>query len=282
MPIPTHLLERAYQLIDANQFQNAELVLDAVVRVDPQNVEAWKTYLMIHQSQNDLNWLKDRILKTRELGKQDKFRLIEYYQYLTSQLSEPNEGAGQTNIPSFFLQEEEETQAQLEDMENTGLELLDVFDYPKKTIDEENLSNPRPRLRRRALYNPFTVDFARNILEAMSQNSFGKKLASHLEEPTTLIHDFIKNPEDTFTKFSRSPHFRRNSGVSLLILFILGIRIAISSNLLGFIILGIFVMGSWRWLLNHENYSPSQTRIYSQESTHSLHVVEEEEEVEVD
>lgn len=39
MSISSHLLERAYQLIDANQLQNAEMVLDALVRVDP------KTYL---------------------------------------------------------------------------------------------------------------------------------------------------------------------------------------------------------------------------------------------
>jgi hypothetical protein len=38
MPATIHLLERAYQLINANQIQNAELVLDAVVRVDPKNL----------------------------------------------------------------------------------------------------------------------------------------------------------------------------------------------------------------------------------------------------
>ncbi|MFH0959346.1 MAG: tetratricopeptide repeat protein, partial [Pseudomonadota bacterium] len=68
MPISSHLLERAYQLIKARQYENAELVLDAVVRVDPKNVEAWKTYLQIHRDVNDLYWLKERILKTKDLS----------------------------------------------------------------------------------------------------------------------------------------------------------------------------------------------------------------------
>ena len=42
MSISSHLLERAYQLIDANQLQNAEMVLDALVRVDPKNIPAWE------------------------------------------------------------------------------------------------------------------------------------------------------------------------------------------------------------------------------------------------
>ena len=87
MPVPTHLLERAHQLINANQIQNAELVLDAVVRVDPQNVEAWMTYMRIHQNQNDLDWLKDRLLKTKELTETDKAQLVNYHNHLTQKIN---------------------------------------------------------------------------------------------------------------------------------------------------------------------------------------------------
>ena len=107
MPVPIHLLERAYQLINANQIQNAELVLDAVVRVDPQNVEAWKTYLMIHQSQNDLDWLKERILKTKELSEVDKTKLINYYLYLTKQLNGTAEICRPNRTHSLLLLQEE-------------------------------------------------------------------------------------------------------------------------------------------------------------------------------
>jgi hypothetical protein len=278
MPIPTHLLERAYQLINANQLQNAELVLDAVVRVDPRNVEAWKTYLMIRQSQSDLDWLKDRILKTRELGKREKVKLIEYYHRLTKQLNEIKEDTGQISTPTFFLQEEKEEYVSTEGTDN-GLELLGVFDYPEKNIKKEILAKPRSRPRRRKLYNPFTIDFVRSILKTMSRNPVGKKFASYLEEPIALVYDCIKNPWDAFARFSESPHYRIYIGVSLLILFVFGVRIVMSSNFLGYIVLGIFVIGSWRWLSKHENYSSSQTRIYLHENTSDLPMVEEEEEV---
>jgi hypothetical protein len=272
MPIPTHLLERAYQLIQANQFQNAELVLDAVVRVDPQNMEAWKIYLMICQNQNDLNWLKDRILKARGLSRQDKVRLIEYHQYLTGQLGRTEEGMGRTNISAFLLQEEKRAQASTGEMDNTRLELLDVFDYPKR----DYLPRPRQRSRRRPLYNPITVDFVRNIFKTISQTPVGKKLTSSFKESAILIYDHIKNPKDAFAKFSRSlSHFRTNSGLSLLILFVLGIRIVMWNNFLGYILIGIFFLGSLRWLSNHENYSSAQTRIYLQENESNLPMEEE-------
>ncbi|MDO8752758.1 MAG: hypothetical protein Q7J80_02600, partial [Anaerolineales bacterium] len=78
MSISSHLLKRACQLIEAQQYENAALVLDAVVRVDPRNVDAWKSYLQIHSDVNDLNWLKERILRSTDLCDADKKYILDY------------------------------------------------------------------------------------------------------------------------------------------------------------------------------------------------------------
>ena len=182
MPLPIHLLERAYQLINANQLQNAELVLDAVVRVDPQNVEAWKTYLLIHQSQNDLDWLKERIIKTKELSEVDKTKLVNYYLYLTKQQYGAKKVIIQTDTFVPFLKEETEETTTTEETA-IQFELIDVFDYPTKICRKEPLTKPR----RRAIYNPFTFDIANGILKAISRNHFGKNIADYVQKMVTLV-----------------------------------------------------------------------------------------------
>ena len=274
MPVPTHLLDRAYQLIGANQLQNAELVLDAVVRVDPQNVEAWKTYLMIHQDQNDLDWLRERILKTSELSQKDKIKLIKCYQYLTEQLSQPSEHEEQINTLALLLQDGNEDYISTKGM-RAGLELIDVFDYPATSINKEIKAKPRPRPRRRKLYNPFTMDFASGILRKILQHPVGRKFAVHLERPIAVVKDYMKNPRDAYARFTRSPHFKMHHGGALLLLFVLSLRIIMVNNLFGYILLGLFVIGSWQWLSKYESHTTHQTRVYLHEHTIGLPEVEE-------
>ncbi len=142
MPISAHLLERAYQLIDANQLQNAELVLDAVVRVDPKNVLAWKAYLQVCQDDHDLEWLMERILKNRELSDKDKEEFRNYQNYLLQSLNGRKHGMEKIYPRSVDGIEPEQ--------ESTGLdgtvtfELIDEFDYPVRTIERVN-TRRKPR-----------------------------------------------------------------------------------------------------------------------------------------
>jgi hypothetical protein len=274
MPFPIHLLERAYQLINANQFQNAELVLDAVVRVDPQNVEAWKTYLLIHQSQNDLDWLKERIIKTKELSEVDKTKLINYYLYLTKEQNGTEQVIFQTDIFSPFLQEKiEETTS----TEETAIqfELIDVFDYPTKIVQKETRTRPR----RRAIYNPFTFDIASGILKAMSHDPLGKKITDYIHQMIKLANDLVKNPKETYARLSKSPHFEKYIGIALLTLFILGVRLVISSQFFGYVFLGMFVIGGRWWLLNFGTHRTpalsNQVRVYLHENKTNLPVIKE-------
>lgn len=275
MPVPTHLLERAYQLINAKQLQNAELVLDAVVRVDPQNADAWKTYLMIHQSQNDLDWLKERILRTKELSEASKTELINYYLHLTKQLNGAEEVSVRTNSFDLLLQEEKE-EAFVAEEKNIQFELIDVFDYPTKLVKNEI----RPRPRRRAIYNPFAFDIA---IGAMSRNPFGKRIAAYIRKMLTLANGLVKNPKETYDRFSKSPHFEKYTEVALLALFILSVRLVISSQFFGYVFLGMFFIGGRWWLQNFGNRSATtlsnQTRVYLHENKNKLPAIKE---VEID
>ena len=278
MTVPTHLLQRAYQLINANQIQNAELVLDAVVRVDPQNVGAWKTYMQIHQSQNDLDWLKERLLKTRELSEADKTELVNYYLYLTQQLSGAKEAVVQTEPFAFLLQDEREETTTAEGT-TIRFELIDVFDYPARIAQKET----RIRSPRRAYYNPFALDIAGNAFKAMSRDPFGRKIAAYIQKMIALAkkhrddvaNDLVKNPMDIYIRFSKSPHFEKTIGIGLLTLFVSGVRLVVSSHVIGYVFLGMFVFGGGWWLLNFGSYSPNQNRVYLHENKISLPVIKE-------
>lgn len=141
MPISSHLLERAYQLIKARQFENAALVLDAVVRVDPKNVDAWKAYLQIHRDVSDLNWLKERILKTHDLCDADKKNILDYQYYLIQQWT-ANEGNGvvEKNENTRSHQDYDREQNEL-----VTLELVDIFDYPEPIVEKARKRKPRRR-----------------------------------------------------------------------------------------------------------------------------------------
>jgi hypothetical protein len=275
MSFPVHLLERAYQLINANQLQNAELVLDAVVRVDPQNMEAWQTYLLIHKSQNDLDWLKERILKTKELNQMDKAQLINYYLYLTKQQNGTEQAMFQTDTFCPILPKETEEIA-TRDETTCQFELIDVFDYPTKITQKETRKRPR----RRTIYNPFTL-LANDILQAMARSSFGKKIAYYIPKMIALANDLAKNPKDTYDRFSKSPHFKKYTEIALLALFILGVRLVISSQFFGYVFLGIFFFGGRWWLQIFGNHNTptliSQTRLYLYENKNKLPEIKEEE-----
>ena len=278
MSAPIHLLERAYQLINANQFQNAELVLDAVVRVDPQNVDAWKTYLMIHQSQNDLDWLKERILKTRELSDVSKTELINYHHFLTIQLNGAVKVTGRTNSFHLVLNEEKE-ELVISKEKIIQFELIDVYDYPTKFTKNESHTKLHSRSRRRTIYNPFAFDFAGYILKAISRDPFSKQIAEGIQNMMGLAGDLVKDPKGTYEYFSKLPHFEKYTEVALLALFIFGVRLVISHYFLGYLFLGMFFIGGRWWLLNYGNRNTTSlsnhSRIYLNEHKTNLPLIKE-------
>lgn len=143
MPISIHLLERAYQLIDTGQLQNAELVLDAVVRADPKNIMAWKAYLQICQETSDLEWLLDRILKNSGLSEKDKADICSFQKYLVQNLFKRRQNADEP-YPRRISRISSPAQ-----QGTVIFELLDEFEYPERQPEQKK----RRKARQYFIYN---------------------------------------------------------------------------------------------------------------------------------
>jgi hypothetical protein len=137
MPISIHLLERAYQLIDAGQLQNAELVLDAVVRADPKNIMAWKAYLQICQEYSDLEWLLDRILNNGNLCEKDKAEICSFQKYLVQNLYKRRQNADEPS-PRRICRVSSPAQ-----QEAVIFELLEEFEYPERQAEQKKRRKTR-------------------------------------------------------------------------------------------------------------------------------------------
>lgn len=150
MSISSHLLERAYQLIDANQLQNAEMVLDALVRVDPKNIPAWEAYLEIHQCCGDLEWGMERVLNIKELSIEERGEILAYQTYLMERTDKPEENDANVQVsPTVNIAPEQEIDSQ---EETVMFELLGEYEYPVREIEpkrkegQENVCLQAPRL----------------------------------------------------------------------------------------------------------------------------------------
>ncbi len=82
MVLTNRLLEQAYDLVQAGRFRNAALVLDALVREEPRNIEAWELYLQISSTREELERLARRVCLTAELSSDEKETILSYQRYL--------------------------------------------------------------------------------------------------------------------------------------------------------------------------------------------------------
>lgn len=141
MSISSHLLERAYQLIDANQLQNAEMVLDALVRVDPKNIPAWEAYLEIHQCCGDLEWGMERVLNIKELSIEEREEILAYQTYLMERTDKPEENDANVQVSTTVnIAPEQEIAAQ---EEAVMFELLGEYEYPVRKIEQKKKRRSR-------------------------------------------------------------------------------------------------------------------------------------------
>jgi hypothetical protein len=149
MPISSHLLERAYQLIDANQLQDAEMVLDALVRVDPKNIPAWEAYLEIHQCCGDLEWGMERVLNIKELSNEEREKILAYQTYLIEHTKEYNENFMKITekVPSANTPLSLESDVASQEGK-VMFELLDEYEYPARKIER----NKKRRTRKMFVY----------------------------------------------------------------------------------------------------------------------------------
>jgi len=142
MTISAHLLERAYRLIDAGQLQNAESVLEAVVKIDPKNVMAWKAYLQICQDYADLEWVMERISKVAELCENDKADIRAFQNFLIQSMSKRSLNTEDT-IPTRTYQVPMPAQE-----DAIIFELIEEFDFPARKVERAK------RRKSRAIFKP--------------------------------------------------------------------------------------------------------------------------------
>jgi cbb3-type cytochrome oxidase subunit 3 len=103
-------------------------------------------------------------------------------------------------------------------------------------------------------------------------------ITGHVQKIIILVNDLVKNPKDTYVRFSKSSYFEKYTEVVLLALFILGVRLIISSHFFGYMFLGMFFIGGRWWLLNfgnHNTHTNSQLRVYLHENKTNLPVIKE-------
>lgn len=82
------LLDRAYYYIDKSRFSEAQHILDEILLVDPQNMDAWVAYITISNTHHDLNRLRNHILKIWDSGVRDQDFLLATRRFVLNRLDE--------------------------------------------------------------------------------------------------------------------------------------------------------------------------------------------------
>lgn len=85
------LLDKAYSLIEKDRCNDAQNVLEEILRTDPQNVEAWDAYIRSCSTRNQLEELRDHITDTWESRVQDDF-LFATRRFVLQRLNERMKG----------------------------------------------------------------------------------------------------------------------------------------------------------------------------------------------
>jgi uncharacterized protein HemY len=82
------LLDRANQLIGQRRYADAQIILDEVLRVDPQNMEAWEAYMRMCSTQGDFEGLKNYIRTIWDTRVRDEDYLQAMQRFLLQRVDE--------------------------------------------------------------------------------------------------------------------------------------------------------------------------------------------------
>ena len=86
------LLDRANHLINLKQYTEAQIILDEVLRIDPQNMEAWEAYLRMCSTRGDFEGLKNYIKMIWATRVQDEDYLFAMQRFLLQRVDERMQG----------------------------------------------------------------------------------------------------------------------------------------------------------------------------------------------
>jgi tetratricopeptide (TPR) repeat protein len=82
MPTGSELLKQAYALAENGKTDSAIKVLERIVKIEPQRVEAWEFYLQLCTSKTELNQIAKRISSNSKIEPDDKEDVLRYYRFL--------------------------------------------------------------------------------------------------------------------------------------------------------------------------------------------------------
>ena len=82
------MLDQAYYLIGKNRYSEAQRILDQVLSVDPQNVDAWNAYIHICSTPSDLEVLRKHIIKVWNSKVRDRDYLFATQRFVLQRLEE--------------------------------------------------------------------------------------------------------------------------------------------------------------------------------------------------
>ena len=86
------LLDRANHLIGLRRYSEAQIILDEVLRIDPQNMEAWDAYMRMCSTQRDFEGLKNYIRIIWETRVHDEDYLMAMKRFLLQRVDERMQG----------------------------------------------------------------------------------------------------------------------------------------------------------------------------------------------
>ncbi len=264
-------LERVHELMQANQFSSAMMVLDAYIRVKPHDFEAWKTYFLIARNQSDLLWAKERMLRTRWLTDCQKADLldlfVEVYRLLNQQLD------GRIDLPDFWI----ENSTPLSDSADVQFELMY---YSSASVAS---SQPRARFTmkpHRQTYNPL-AEIAKGIIQTLAARPEMQRLTARMRNLYAAAMQCVEDPGQLYRLLGDMPQANTALNIGLFFLFALALRMAFLNVWLGYIILAGYVIGGWVWFARvwRSNVSmfSEQVRMYLNQSEELPVVLEGEE-----
>jgi len=82
------MLDQAYYLIGKNRYSEAQRILDQVLSVDPQNVDAWNAYIHICSTPSDLEVLRKHTLNVWNSKVRDRDYLFATQRFVLQRLEE--------------------------------------------------------------------------------------------------------------------------------------------------------------------------------------------------
>ncbi len=86
------LLDQAYHLIGLRQFSEAQIILDEILRMDPQNMDAWEAYMRMCTTLGDYEGLKNYIKKIWATRVHDDDYLLAMQRFLLQRVDERIQG----------------------------------------------------------------------------------------------------------------------------------------------------------------------------------------------